>query len=56
MSTPLLIDPNARFLIGHRGARAKAPENTIESLVVGMEAGSAEATELARRLAAVELG
>lgn len=31
MSNPLL-DPDARLVIGHRGNRAGAPENTIESL------------------------
>ncbi len=28
----ILIDPNARPVIGHRGNRAHAPENTLESL------------------------
>ena len=38
MSHPL-TDPGRRLVIGHRGDRAHAPENTIESLTLAVEAG-----------------
>lgn len=44
-----LADPNARLVIAHRGDRAHAPENTLESLMRGVEAG-ADALEFDVRL------
>jgi len=41
----LLLDPKARPIIGHRGAAAYAPENTMESFRRALELG-AEALEL----------
>ncbi|MEK7401028.1 MAG: glycerophosphodiester phosphodiesterase family protein [Gemmatimonadota bacterium] len=35
-----LADANARMVIGHRGDRAHAPENTIEGLTRAVEAGA----------------
>lgn len=45
-----LTDPDARLVIGHRGAAARAPENTIESFAEAMAAG-ADALELDVHLA-----
>lgn len=42
--TNLLLDPSARPVIGHRGAAAYAPENTIASFRLALELG-AEALE-----------
>lgn len=44
-----LLDPNARLVIGHRGNRVAAPENTLESLVQAVELG-ADAVEFDVRL------
>lgn len=41
----VLLDPHARPVIGHRGNRAHAPENTIESFAQAVAAG-ADAIEL----------
>jgi glycerophosphoryl diester phosphodiesterase len=46
----VLIDRSCRPVIGHRGNRAHAPENTIESFAQGVAAG-ADALELDVRLA-----
>ena len=45
MAPDLLLDPRARPVIGHRGAAAHAPENTLESFRLAREMG-AEALEL----------
>lgn len=45
MALDLLLDPDARPVIGHRGAAAHAPENTLESFRLARELG-AEALEL----------
>jgi glycerophosphoryl diester phosphodiesterase len=47
----ILLDPNARPVIGHRGAAAHAPENTIESFALALEQG-ADALEFDVRRAA----
>ncbi len=47
----ILLDPDARPVIGHRGNRAHAPENTIESLAQGVAAG-ADAIEFDVRISA----
>lgn len=44
-----LWDPNARIVIGHRGNRVAAPENTIESLRQAIELG-ADAVEFDVRM------
>lgn len=36
----ILVDPKARPVIGHRGARAHAPENTVESFAQAVAAGA----------------
>jgi glycerophosphoryl diester phosphodiesterase len=36
----ILLDPSARPVIGHRGNRAHAPENTIESFAQAVSAGA----------------
>jgi glycerophosphoryl diester phosphodiesterase len=41
----LLVDVDARLVIGHRGAAARAPENTMESFRAALAAG-ADALEL----------
>lgn len=41
----LLLDPNARPIIAHRGASADAPENTVEAFALAVEQG-ADAFEL----------
>ncbi len=46
-----LLDPGAHPVIGHRGNRAHAPENTIESFVQAVAAG-ADAIEFDVRLSA----
>lgn len=46
--TPLL-DPAARLVIGHRGASAEAPENTLEAFRLGVSQGC-DAIELDIRL------
>lgn len=45
MALDLLLDPLARPVVGHRGAAAHAPENTVESFRRARELG-AEALEL----------
>ena len=45
----ILLDPHARPVIAHRGNRAHAPENTIESFLEAVQAG-ADAIELDLRL------
>jgi glycerophosphoryl diester phosphodiesterase len=45
VSPPLLLDPDARPVVGHRGNAAHAPENTLESFAQALAAG-AEALEL----------
>lgn len=35
----ILLDPHARLVIGHRGDRAHAPENTLESLLQAVALG-----------------
>ena len=35
-----LLDPNARIVIGHRGNRVRAPENTVEGLLEAMAVGA----------------
>ncbi|HET9514113.1 MAG TPA: glycerophosphodiester phosphodiesterase family protein, partial [Gemmatimonadales bacterium] len=45
----LLLDPNARPIIAHRGASAEAPENTLEAFRLGLEQGC-DAIELDVRL------
>ncbi|MGH7720660.1 MAG: glycerophosphodiester phosphodiesterase [Gemmatimonadaceae bacterium] len=47
----VLLDLTARPVIGHRGARAHAPENTLPSFRLGVEQG-ADAIELDVRLTA----
>lgn len=47
----LLLDPDARFVVGHRGAAARAPENTIVSFERALADG-AQALELDVRLSA----
>ena len=47
----ILLDPDARPVIGHRGNRAHAPENTIESLAQAVAAG-ADAVEFDVRVTA----
>ncbi|HVF40493.1 MAG TPA: glycerophosphodiester phosphodiesterase family protein, partial [Gemmatimonadaceae bacterium] len=47
----ILLDAGAHPVIGHRGARAHAPENTIESFAQAVAAG-AEAIEFDIRLSA----
>lgn len=47
----LLLDPDARPVIGHRGAAARAPENTIVSFERALAEG-ADAIELDVRLSA----
>lgn len=47
----LLLDPSARPVVGHRGNRAHAPENTIESFAQAVAAG-AEAIEFDVRVSA----
>lgn len=47
----VLLDPQARPVIGHRGNRAYAPENTIESMAQAVAAG-ADAIEFDIRLSA----
>lgn len=39
MHPMILLDPQARLVIGHRGNRAHAPENTIESLLEAVALG-----------------
>lgn len=46
----VLVDPTARPIIAHRGASARAPENTIEAFSRALEDG-ADAIELDVRLA-----
>lgn len=41
----LLTSPDSRLVIGHRGAAARAPENTVESFALAVAAG-ADALEL----------
>ncbi len=45
----ILLDPGARPVIGHRGARAQAPENTVQSLLEAVKVG-AEAVEFDLRV------
>lgn len=40
-----LLDPAARLVVGHRGASAQAPENTLESFALALQQG-ANALEL----------
>jgi glycerophosphoryl diester phosphodiesterase len=47
----ILLDPDSRPVIGHRGNRAHAPENTIESLAQAVAAG-ADAIEFDVRISA----
>lgn len=47
----ILLDPEARPVVGHRGNRAYAPENTIESLAQALAAG-ADAVEFDVRVSA----
>ena len=47
----VLLDPGARLLIGHRGAAAEAPENTLVSFARALDAG-ADALELDVHLSA----
>jgi glycerophosphoryl diester phosphodiesterase len=47
----ILLDPSARPVVGHRGNRAHAPENTIESFAQAVAAG-ADAIEFDVRLTA----
>ncbi len=47
----ILLDPEARPVIGHRGNRAHAPENTIESLAQAVSVG-ADAIEFDVRVTA----
>jgi glycerophosphoryl diester phosphodiesterase len=47
----ILLETNARPVIGHRGAAAHAPENTLESFALAVEHG-ADALEFDVRLAA----
>lgn len=35
-----LLDPHARLVVGHRGAPAHAPENTLESFALALEQGA----------------
>lgn len=51
MPMNILLDPDARPVIGHRGNRAHAPENTIESLAQAVAAG-ADAVEFDVRVTA----
>lgn len=44
-----LLDPNVRLVVGHRGNRAHAPENTIEALRQARDLG-ADAIELDVRM------
>ena len=46
-----LTSPDARLVVGHRGAAARAPENTLESFALAVAAG-ADAIELDVHLAA----
>lgn len=46
-----LVDPAARLVIGHRGASARAPENTLESFALALADG-ADALELDVQLTA----
>ncbi len=46
---PALLDPSARIVIGHRGAAAYAPENTLESFRLALAQG-ADALEFDVRL------
>ena len=45
----ILLDPNARLVIGHRGASGRFPENTLLAFEEGLEAG-AQALEMDIRL------
>jgi glycerophosphoryl diester phosphodiesterase len=47
----IILDPEARPVIGHRGNRAHAPENTIESMAQAVAAG-ADAIEFDVRVSA----
>ena len=47
----VLLDPKARPVVGHRGNRAHAPENTIESMAQAIAAG-ADAIEFDIRVSA----
>ena len=53
----ILLDPHARPVIGHRGNRAHAPENTLESLrqavALGVDAVEFDLRVTARRRAVV---
>ncbi|HET7620645.1 MAG TPA: glycerophosphodiester phosphodiesterase family protein [Gemmatimonadaceae bacterium] len=48
---PLLLDPDARPIIAHRGASGRAPENTMRSFELALEEG-ADALELDVRVSA----
>jgi glycerophosphoryl diester phosphodiesterase len=50
-SLPALLDPDARPIIGHRGASGRAPENTMRSFELALEEG-ADALELDVRISA----
>jgi hypothetical protein len=49
----ILLDPQARLVIGHRGNRAHAPENTLASLLeavaLGVDAGAGSRATAAAR-------
>lgn len=45
LATNPLLDPDARLVVGHRGAAAHAAENTLESFALAL-AGGADALEL----------
>jgi len=51
LNVNILLDLNARPVIGHRGNRAHAPENTLESFAQAVAAG-ADAIELDVRISA----
>jgi glycerophosphoryl diester phosphodiesterase len=44
-SIPIILDPDARPIIAHRGASGRAPENTMRSFELALEEG-AEALEM----------
>ena len=40
LARPVILDPNARPIIAHRGASARAPENTMRSFELALEEGA----------------